>query len=157
VNLIDKQDAWDRVWAGLIAADKVSAKSADPVKSALDAITALLLQAEVGERLLAMAGRDDSDPTIGLLLSDADIAALKCLVSTAVWIRSEQLAHPNAVLHAHIRDEKAKFTGMYAEVDTHELAVARVRAEFDIGRALYTKLSTYCAEHAIPAPEWPVT
>lgn len=88
------------------------------------------------------------------LFTDEQLAQLKALVRIAVWIRGEQLAHPNAVLRVHLRDEQAHFTGVVAEVDTHNMVVSRARAEFQAGQQLFIQLQQYCEQHAIPEPEW---
>lgn len=86
-----------------------------------------------------------------LIFTDAQIALLKTLVSTAVWIRSEQLAHPNAVLLVNLTPPTLDVA---VEIDTHNVNVFRLRSEFEAGQQLFTLLDVYCEQHAIPEPVW---
>lgn len=153
MNNIDKQWAWDSIctqleqW-GLLNTVDFKTQPIQTVGAALDLLRAESLTLKQIQAIAATP----PEPT---LFTDEELATLKILVSTAVWIRSEQLAHPNAVILAGIPDTGTNTSdGCVAEVDTHNLAVRRTRAEFEAGQKLFTKLAQYCSDHAIADPEW---
>lgn len=142
MNLSDKGHAWDEIWNALCDGNVVALNRFNP---------------NIGQALLEVRRLNISDAAVkklhGIgyareLFTDADLAILKILVSTAVWIRSEQLCSVNEVIV--IKDPCSTTV-----LDTHDLALKRLRSELDAGRALWSKLSDYCDDHAIPAPEWP--
>ena len=157
MNHIDKQGAWDTVWAQLIMNNpQMRQNPAGDKATVLDEIKRLQISDATVKRLHGI-GYDGVTSTRELF-TDEDIATLRALVSTTVWIRSVQLAHPNAVIKIHsdgfgYGDDEAINT----IINTHNLVVRRCRAEFEAGQALWAKLDTYCFEHAIPAPDWPTT
>ena len=75
-------------------------------------------------------------PRYKLYVTAEDVWALATLVSTAVWVRSNQ-----------IHMEGKVFT-----IDCHDIIVSRLGWENERGQALYSRLQSFIREHEIPEP-----
>ena len=73
------------------------------------------------------------------VLTEQELEDVRSCVSVCVWIRSEQLAHPDSVLSI--------------EVDTHDLAHGYCRAQRDGGAALHKRMTELLGPSHVP-PSW---
>jgi hypothetical protein len=73
------------------------------------------------------------------VLTEQEFENLRSCLSVCVWIRSEQLAHPDSVLSV--------------PVDTHDLHTAYCQQQRDGGIALYRRMTELLGPVHVP-PSW---
>lgn len=151
MNTADKARAWEAIVQWMHDSDLLF-PPASTVRPDLSYVRPTDLKISI--QRLRPTGRVPPAADNELIFSDEQIAALKKLVSTAVWIRSEQLAHPNVVMDLESYDAKGVPVGASTLIDTHNMCMRALRTEFETGQQLFTLLQQYCAAHAIPDPEW---
>lgn len=154
LNNLDKQHAWTRIWSLICSGNPALHVTED--ESAITAVIEIsrLQQCDATLDKLNEITASTPEPS---LFTDEELVTLRILVSTAVWIRSEQLAHPNAFIiapYANEAEKKFDAAGVSAMIDTHNMHIHNLRHEFEAGQKLFTKLAQYCSDHGIADPEW---
>lgn len=76
---------------------------------------------------------------VHIVTTVAELEEIRRLISIAVWIRSEQLAHPDSVL-AIVGGHSGNGGVRLTQIDTHDLDVENARKQFEAGQHWYKKL-----------------
>lgn len=151
MNSPDKQHAWDTLVTWLREKAGVLFDDSYGEQTAVERLVRhLWIEHEGLERIREVVAVPPEPP----LFTDDELAVLRIIVSTAVWIRSEQLANPNAMLRVRSISDQIQDDALSAEVDTHNLILSYLTHEFQAGQKLFTKLTQYCSDHGIKDPEW---